>query len=128
MDPAAGLAGGSDVGFDITVPAAVSAHIGMVAENGCRTATAFEAALSSGAHQLTLPKAKDADPSCGRIGAGYLFAYATDDTTLPTPDPLTEPTAIEFPWITIVPIYLEMETGPSVTATESTAVGGADTP
>jgi hypothetical protein len=128
MDPEAGLAGGSSWGFDLTVSDAVSAHVGMAAANGCRVATAFDEALSSGKHQLTLPTAKDADPSCGRTGAGYLFAYATDDTTIPSPDPLAEPTAIEFPWITIVPIYLEMETGPSATATESTAVSGADTP
>jgi hypothetical protein len=42
------------------------------------------------------------------MGAGYVFAYAQDDTTVPVGDPLLEPAAIEYPWLTIIPLYVEM--------------------
>ena len=32
-----------------------------------------------------------------------------DDTTVPTGDPLLEAAAIEYPWLTVIPIYLQME-------------------
>ncbi len=48
-----------------------------------------------------------ATEDCGSIGAGYVFVYVTDDTTMPVSDPLVEPTAIEFPWLTVVPFYLD---------------------
>ena len=102
------LPAGGDVGFDLSLYGA-GGHIGIVASNGCRTVSAGDDVVVDGQHILTLPGAEPADPSCVSVGSGYVFAYATDDTTLPTPDPINEPTAIEYPWITIAPISLEMD-------------------
>ena len=60
-------------------------------------------------HILELPAVTPDDPACDDMGAGYLFAYAMDDTTVPTGNPLLEAAAIEYPWLTVVPIYLQME-------------------
>ncbi len=120
MDPRAALAGGSTVRFDLTVFEGRSAHVGSVGSNGCREATAFEVGLGSGPYDLQLPEATEDDPNCDGLGAGYLFAYATDDTTVPVGDPLLEAAAIEYPWLTVVPLYLVMENeGETATATPS---------
>jgi hypothetical protein len=108
-DPAVALTAGSMVRFDLSLADDRAGHIGMVASNGCREATAFEIGLDSGIHRLELPAYTADDQDCDDMGTGYLFAYAMDDTTVPTGDPLREAAAIEYPWLTVIPIYLEME-------------------
>ncbi|HEY7478303.1 MAG TPA: hypothetical protein VIB62_08705 [Actinomycetota bacterium] len=126
--PASQLTGGSTIGFDVTLDpdAATSAHIGFVAGNGCSSVGSGTPALASGHHELVLPEAGPPTNSCGAIGAGYAFVFVTDDTTEPVSDPLEEPTAIEFPWLTVVPFYLEMErSDATATATPSRGVDTA---
>ena len=116
---ATSLPAGGDVRFDLRLYGA-GGHIGILASNGCRTVSANDDPVADGQYTLALPSAGPSEPPCPAVGAGYAFAYATDDTTLPTPDPMNEPTAIEYPWITIVPISLQMDVegsaGPSSTA------------
>jgi len=107
--PATALTGGSRIRFDLGLADDRAAHVGMVASNGCREATAFEVGLDAGSHVLELPNVTTDDPACDDLGTGYVFAYAMDDTTVPTGDPLLEAAAIEYPWLTVIPIYLEME-------------------
>jgi hypothetical protein len=95
--------------FDLTVSSDRSAHVGLVATNGCRDATSFELALGSGPFRLSFPDPTADDPACSDVGAGYVFAYVTDDTTVPVGDPLFEAAAIEYPWLTIVPVQPTME-------------------
>ena len=102
------LAGGT-VAFDLTLPEDRSAHVGLVATNGCRDVSSFEIGLEAGSFELPVPEPVADDPACSDIGAGYVFAYATDDTTVPIGDPLLEAAAIEYPWLTVVPIHLVME-------------------
>jgi hypothetical protein len=112
------LAFDSSVPLDAELPDYRSAHAGIVVANGCEEAFEFEANIPASA-TLPVPAAENLDPSCGRVGAGYAFIYAMDDTTEPTGDPLLEAAAIEFPWLTIVPVYVEMQPGDTVTATPS---------
>jgi hypothetical protein len=108
---ASDLEGGAEIEIDLKLPKSRSAHIGLVARNGCDEITAFEPGRTSGRHTVTVPEpgsASDVDPGCGEMGAGYVFAYAQDDTTVPVGDPLLEPAAIEYPWLTIIPLYVEM--------------------
>jgi hypothetical protein len=118
-DPQVPLAGGTTLRFQLDLPDWVSAHLGIVARNGCTDAFEFNPGLDSGPASLKVPEAvagTEADLSCGTIGAGYVFAYAQDDTTVPTGDPLVEPAAIEFPYATILPVYLQMIEGDATTA------------
>lgn len=127
-DPQVGLAGGTTLHFQLDLPDWVSAHLGIVARNGCTDAYEFEPGLDSGSATLKAPEAvdgTDANLSCGTIGAGYVFAYAQDDTTVPTGDPLVEPAAIEFPYATILPVYLQMIDGDTATATPSGSSSGS---
>jgi hypothetical protein len=122
MDPQVGLAGGTELRFQLDLPDWVSAHLGIVARNGCTDAYEFKPGLDSGPATLKAPEAvdgTDANLSCGTIGAGYVFAYAQDDTTEPTGDPLLEPAAIEFPYATILPVYLQMIEVDTATAKQS---------
>ena len=110
-DPDVALTGASSIGIDVELEpdSATSAHIGFAAANGCSGAGSGTPALSTGHHELTLPEPGPPTESCGSMGAGYVFAYVTDDTTIPVGDPLVEPAAIEYPWLTVVPFFLEME-------------------
>lgn len=120
-DPA--LAFGSSVDLTADIADDTSAHAGIVVANGCEEVFELEKSIPSST-SLTVPAAENLDPSCGRIGAGYVFVYAMDDTTEPTGDPLLEAAAIEYPWLTIVPVYAEMQPGD---ATEPTAEPTPDT-
>jgi hypothetical protein len=111
MSPA--LLAGSQVGFELALPEGRSAHAGLVASNGCREASGFALALESGTSTLTVPAVEVEDPSCGEVGAGYLFVYAMDDTTVPTGDPLLEAAAIEHPWLTMLPVEVQMGVEPA---------------
>ena len=110
--PEVALDGGT-VGFDIRVPGYRSAHVGLIATNGCAEASAYEVALDTGRFDFPVPAPAADDPSCDDIGGGYVFAYATDDTTVPVGDPLLEAAAIEQPWLSIVPVSVVMEADPS---------------
>ncbi len=117
-DPASPLAFGSAVHVTADIADDTSAHAGIVVANGCEQAFELETSIPSST-SLVVPAAENLDPSCGRIGAGYVFIYAMDDTTEPTGDPLLEAAAIESPWLTIVPVYAEMQPGETATASPS---------
>jgi hypothetical protein len=122
------LSGGT-LAFEMDIPDHRSAHVGIVATNGCRQASSYEIGLDAGTFELEVPASEADDPACSDVGAGYAFAYVTDDTTEPVGDPLLEAAAIEYPWLTVVPIHLVMETSePSTSAssTELTIVCGAN--
>jgi hypothetical protein len=100
--------GGDDVTFDMgALPSATSAHLGIVVTNGCNVVHAIDDRLDAGTTKLQIPSTGDADPSCATEPAGYAFFFVTDDTTLPSTDPINEPTAIEYPWISVVPFALD---------------------
>jgi hypothetical protein len=102
---------GDHVDFDLSFSGATSAHIGIVASNGCRIAGGNDYAVQAGSRSLIVPEVGSSDPSCPSDGTGYVYAYVTDDTTMPSADPINEPTAIEYPWITIEPVYVNMTSG-----------------
>jgi hypothetical protein len=105
------LPGGATIRFDLRVPRDRDVHIGLVARNGCSATTSLSPGLEGGRHTLTLDEATrsvDADLACGAIGAGYVFAYVQADTTVPVGDPLLEAATIEYPWISIMPVTVEM--------------------
>ncbi len=107
------LLAGSSVGFELDLPEDRSAHAGLVASNGCRETSEFALALGNGTSSVQVPAAEPQDESCGEVGAGYLFVYAMDDTTVPTGDPLLEAAAIEYPWLTMVPVEVQMGVAPA---------------
>lgn len=106
------LAPGSAIDLDLSLPEWRSAHAGLIASNGCREVSEFALALENGTSSLEVPIAEPGDPSCGETGAGYLFVYAMDDTTVPTGDPLLEAAAIEYPWLTMIPVQVQMSAAP----------------
>jgi len=112
---------GSDLRFQLQLPDGRSAHAGIVASNGCREASEFASAIDRGDPILRVPAAEDDDPACGASGAGYLFVYAMDDTTVPTGDPLLEAAAIEYPWLSMIPVEVQMAT-PDATGDAAEAV------
>lgn len=96
--------------FDLTIAEDRAAHVGVSAANDCRQESAFEVGLDAGRSELSFPAPEPDDPGCADVGAGYVFAYVMDDTTVPTGDPLLEAAAIEYPWLTLLPLALTMET------------------
>jgi hypothetical protein len=101
--------GETSAAFDIAIADDRAAHVGVTASNGCRDASAYEVGLGAGTFELPFPEPVADDPACPDVGAGYVFVYAMDDTTVPTGDPLLEAAAIEYPWLTVLPIELPME-------------------
>jgi hypothetical protein len=73
----------------------------------------FALAIDEGTSELMAPDLRSDDPACGEIGAGYLFVYSMDDTTVPTGDPLLEAAAIEYPWLTMMPVEIQMDAAPA---------------
>jgi hypothetical protein len=111
------VAEGDDVTFDIGgLPASTSAHLGIVVANGCNVVHAVDDRMTAGPARLSIPSVGDTDPSCASSPGGYAFVYVTDDTTLPSTDPIEEPTAIESPWISIMPFSI-VPNGGSASAT-----------
>jgi hypothetical protein len=111
------IAEGSDVMFEISqLDPSTSAHVGIVASNGCDVVHATDD-LPNGQSVLRVPKLDQSSPECAASPGGYAYAYVTDDTTLPSVDPINEPTAIEYPWITILPIAISPEAGTSESET-----------
>jgi hypothetical protein len=54
----------------------------------------------------TLPVPEQNDPACTGDRAGYVFAFTTDETTVPVEDPLREAGAVEAPGLTVVPVVI----------------------
>jgi len=124
------VAEGDDVTFDIGgLPASTSAHLGIVVANGCNVVHAVDDRMTAGPARLSIPSVGDTDPSCASSPGGYAFLYVADDTTLPSTDPIEEPTAIEYPWISIMPFSL-VPSGGSASATPpvSPEPGGVPVP
>jgi hypothetical protein len=118
------MAEGSEVTFDISqLGGATSAHVGIVATNGCNVLHATDDVLADGRITLRVPDLYQASPECAASPGGYAYAYVTDDTTLPSVDPINEPTAVEYPWITIVPFTLNADALSIVTPTPEPTVG-----
>ncbi|HEX6130476.1 MAG TPA: sigma factor-like helix-turn-helix DNA-binding protein, partial [Actinomycetota bacterium] len=110
VDAGAIVPAGIDVAFDLELAADRRAHVGLAATNGCRDVTELEPGQEDGAFELPVPDADDEIVvGCPSVGAGYVFAYAQDEITVPVGDPLLEAATIEFPWLTILPVRLEMQ-------------------
>lgn len=125
------LEGGTPIRFDLELPAYRAVHLGLAASNGCRTVTELEPGNDAGSSTLRVPAPMADDGSgCAPTGAGYVFAYTQDDTTVPVGDPLLEAAAIESPYLTMIPVVLEMGTGSvpeeSPSAPPSAALAGMD--
>jgi hypothetical protein len=106
--PTTALTAGSAIDLRLSLPDARAGHAGLVASNDCSESAAFAPALTSGAASLEVPPTEDVPESCGAVGAGYAFIYAMDDTTVAVGDPLLEAAAIEYPWLTMLPVYVQM--------------------
>jgi hypothetical protein len=103
------LHAGSTIRYEVDVPESVRAHIGYALTNGCEVATDFDVGLSSGTHVLRAPTAwSRADAGCGAHGAGYVFVYAQSSATVPVGDPFVEAAAFEYPWLSVVPVHVEL--------------------
>jgi hypothetical protein len=101
---------GAEIPFDVFMfENPTAAHLGIVVSNGCNVVHATKDVTVDGRTTLRVPSVGDAAPSCAADPTGYAYAYVTDDTTLPSTDPINDPTAIEYPWITIVPIAVDSE-------------------
>ena len=98
------LQAGQTVSYQLDVPSGRKAHIGLVTYDGCSTGTSLNDALTSGGYTLPVPEQND--PACTGDRAGYVFAFTTDETTVPVEDPLREPGAVEAPGLTVVPIVI----------------------
>jgi len=100
---------GSWVEYQMRLPEGVNAHVGYVLANGCEVATAFDVGLHSDRHVLQLPTAWErASEACSTTGAGYIFAYAQSSITVPVGDPLVESATFEYPWMSLLPIGIEL--------------------
>ena len=128
IDGAAGepVAEGTDVAFGASgLDASQSAHFRIVDSNGCNILNASDDLTSNGERTLQVPRLYQASSSCVASAGGYAIAYVTDDTTLAPPDPIAEPTAIESPWITIVPFAIDWDRE-IITPTPSPGIESSD--
>jgi hypothetical protein len=120
------VAEGTDVTFGAPgLDASQTAHFRIVGSNGCNILNAADDLTSNGERTLQVPKLYQASPSCVASAGGYAIAYVTDDATLAPPDPIAEPTAIEPPWITVVPFAIDWDRE-IITPTPSAVAGGSD--
>ena len=120
------VAEGTDVTFGASgLDASQAAHFRIVGSNGCNILNVSDDLTSNGERTLQVPKLYQAAPSCVASAGGYAIAFVTDDTTLGPPDPIAEPTAIEYPWITVVPFAIDWDRQ-IITPTPSTGSGGSD--
>ena len=74
--------------------------------------------LTSGDYTLPIPEQND--PACTGDRAGYVFAFTTDETTVPVEDPLREAGAVEAPGLTVVPIVIAAPDAARVATTSYT--------
>ncbi len=116
----ASVSEGQEIDLDLSqlVPS-TAAHVGIVTSNGCESSAWSLDVNDNGTSSLVVPQLEGGDASCAVPTAGYIYAYATDDTTMPSEDPINEPTAIEYPWITIYPVAIATEVDPSPGETSS---------
>jgi len=121
------VAEGADVTFNVSqLGSSSAAHLRVVGSNGCNVVFAAEPDVTAdGQRILRVPKLYQASPSCVASAGGYAIAYVTDDTTLAPPDPIAEPTAIESPWITIVPFAIDWDRE-IITPTPSPGIESSD--
>jgi len=101
------VAAGSDLRFRLAATSGTDVHIGIVATNGCVSLMDFQPGLSSGPAALQVPAPEVAD-GCADVAVGYAFAYAQAGTTVPIGDPFLESAPMEFPWLTVVPIQVDL--------------------
>jgi hypothetical protein len=101
------VAAGSDLRFRLDATAGTKVHIGIVATNGCTSLMDFQPGLSAGPAVLQVP-APDVADGCADVAAGYAFAYAQADTTVPIGDPFLESAPMEYPWLTVAPIQVDL--------------------
>ncbi len=127
MDESAALAERSAIDVELTLPENTVANVGLAAANPCAQTASLAPQLAAGTTALFVPDMEQIDFSCGEIGVGYAFAYATDDSTRPATDPFVDAAKIVYPWLTIVPIYVQM-TSSEGTATVSPTSGTAAHP
>jgi hypothetical protein len=115
---------GDEVAFGVAdLPVAASAHVGIVASNGCNVVHVSDDLTAVGQRTLRVRNVGEAAQECAAQPGGYAFAYVTDDTTLPVPDPLEYPTAIEAPWLTILPFTMSPDALVIVTPTPQPDAG-----
>jgi hypothetical protein len=120
------VAEGTDVTFGASgLDASQAAHFRIVGSNGCNILNASDDLMSDGKRTLQVPRLYQAAPSCVASAGGYAIAFVTDDTTLAPPDPIAEPTAIESPWITVVPFAIDWDRE-IITPTPSPGIGSSD--
>ena len=101
------IAPGTEIRFELEVPSDRRVHVGIVAANGCDPVGEFSAGLSSGQATLQVPETAVGE-GCADVAVGYAFAYAQDDTMVPVGDPLLEAGAIAYPWLTILPVSIDL--------------------
>lgn len=107
---------GSDLRFRLAATREMKVHIGIVATNGCTSLTDFQPGLSSGPAALEVP-APGAVDGCAEVAVGYAFAYAQSATTVPIGDPFLESASMELPWLTVVPVHIDL-TGAAASSDE----------
>jgi hypothetical protein len=107
---------GSDLRFRLAATSGTEMHIGIVATNGCASLTDFQPGLSSGPAVLEVP-ASGAVDGCAEVAVGYAFAYAQAAATVPIGDPFLESAPMEFPWLTVVPVRVDL-TGATASSDE----------
>jgi hypothetical protein len=120
------VAEGTDVTFNVSqLGSSSAAHFRVVGSNGCNVVFAAEPDVTAeGQRTLRVPKLYQAAPSCVASAGGYAIAYVTDNA-LASPDPIAEPTALEYPWITVVPFAIDWDRE-IITPTPSAGTGGSD--
>jgi hypothetical protein len=124
MDPSAALAPGSAIDVHLSLPANTIANVGLAAANACAQTASLAPELAAGTTAIFVPDMDAIDPSCSAIGVGYAFAYATDDSTQPATDPFVDADKIVYPWLTIVPLYVQM-TPSDASATAAASSNGS---
>ena len=115
-DPVPGLVGGDRVTLTDSAFSGVPVAIGVQVTNGCTSV--WNGDLTGTALSVSMPGPVDpADTagSCGRLGAGYVFAYAVAGT--PSGDPFHEPQPVTA--LTAIPVVLDLQGEPSASATQA---------
>jgi len=124
---------GSWIEFHLRLPEGVDAHVGYAVTDGCEVATSFDVSLHVDQHDMQLPtRWERTGEGCASVAAGYIFVYAQGGTTVPVGDPFVEAAGFESPWVSIMPIRLDLEPGSTESAGSSSepepSVGNEPTP
>ena len=102
---------GTSLRYELEFSDDLAVHVGVVASNGCDSIGELRTDVPPGTVILPVPDGTVAE-GCGPIAAGYAFAYAQNETTVPVGDPLLEAAAIEWPYMTIVPVRIDLTQTP----------------